>query len=351
MYLPRKLYEMYNRKQWPSVPSSRKTEGVKNPWVKPLQISKQVITIRTWNVRSMNLGKLEIVKKESDRTKTDIMGISELRWTGKGHLQSGDKTLYYSGHEDSRKNGVAFLCNQRIAQCVMGYNAINDRLMSIRIQGKPLNVTIIQVYAPTSAATEEEIEQFYGRLEDEIERTPKSDVLYVVGDFNAKVGCKKEAGTIGMWGLGGRNERGQRLLDFCKERNLSAANTMFDQPKQRLYTWTSPNQKYRNQIDYILCMNRWCSSVMNVKTLPGTDCGSDHELLVPNVRLKLRKREKVKVEAKFDTNAILYEYTIAVENRFAMLDASDMDVNEKWAKLKEIITTEAVKHVPKQKIA
>ena len=134
---------MYNRKKWSSVPSSRKTEGAKNPWVKPLQICKQAMTIGTWNVRSMNLGKLEIVKKESDRTKTDIMGISELRWTGKGHLQSEDKMLYYSGHEDSRKNGVAFSCNKRIAQSVTGYNVINDRLMSIRIQGKPLNVTII----------------------------------------------------------------------------------------------------------------------------------------------------------------------------------------------------------------
>ena len=90
---------------------------------------------------------------------------------------------------------------------------------------------------------------------------------------------------------------------------------------------------------------------MNVKTLPGADCGSDHKLLVAKVRVKLRKREKVKVEAKFDTNAIPYEYTIAVENRFAMLNASDMDVNEEWAKSKEIITTKAVKHVPKQKRA
>ena len=173
----------------------------------------------------------------------------------------------------------------------------------------------------------------------------------MVGDFNAKVGCKKEAGTIAMWDLGGRNESGQRLIDFCKERNLSAANAMFDQPKRRLYTWTSPNQKYRNQIDYILCRNRWRSSVIKVKIIPGADCGSDHELIVAKVRVKLRKREKVKVEAKFDTNAIPYEYTIAVENWFAMLDASDMDVNEEWAKLKEIITTEAVKHVPKQKRA
>ena len=101
------------------------------------------MTIGTWNVRSMNLGKPEIVKKESDRTKTDIVGISELRWTGEGHLQPGEKTLHYSGHEDSPNNGVAFLCNKMIAQCFMGYNAINDRLLSIRIQGKPLNATII----------------------------------------------------------------------------------------------------------------------------------------------------------------------------------------------------------------
>ncbi|CAF3805374.1 unnamed protein product [Rotaria socialis] len=108
--------------------------------------------IRTWNVRSMNQGKLEIVKSEMDRMKIDILGISELKWTGNGHFTSGNYEVYYSGSQNTRKNGVAMVLNKKLINSVIGYYPKNDRMISIRLQGKPTNVTIIQIYAPTNSS-------------------------------------------------------------------------------------------------------------------------------------------------------------------------------------------------------
>ena len=116
-----------------------------------------------------------------------------------------------------------------------------------------------------------------------IELTPKKDVLFIIGDWNAKVGSQETPGVTGKFGLGIQNEAGQRLIiEFCQENAVVIANTLFQQHKRRLYTWTSPDAKRRNQIGYILCSQRWRSSIQSAKTMPGADCGSDHELLIAN---------------------------------------------------------------------
>ena len=149
-------------------------------------------------------------------------------------------------------------------------------------QGKPFNVTVIQVYAPTSNAEEAEVEQFYEDLQDLLELTPQKDVLFIIGDWNAKVGSQEITGVTGKFGLGVQNKAGQRLIEFCQENTLVIANTLFQQHKRRLYTWTSPDAQHRNQIDYILCSQRWRRSTQSAKTRPGADCGSDHNSLLPN---------------------------------------------------------------------
>ena len=111
-------------------------------------------------------------------------------------------------------------------------------MISVRFQGKPFNITVIQVYAPTSNAEEAEVERFY---QDLLELTPKKDVLFIIGDRNAKVGSQETPGVTGKFGLGIRNEAGQRLIEFCQEHALVIANTLFQQHKRRLYTWTSPD--------------------------------------------------------------------------------------------------------------
>ena len=136
----------------------------------------------------------------------------------------------------------------------------NDRMISVRFQGKPFNITVIQAYAPTSHTEEAEAEWFYEALQDLLELTPKKDVLSIIGDWNAKVGSQETPGVTGKFGLRMRNEAGQRLIEFCQENALVIANTLFQQHKRRLYAWTSPGGRHRNQIDYILCSQRWRSS-------------------------------------------------------------------------------------------
>ena len=163
-------------------------------------------------------------------------------------------------------------------------------MISVSLQSKPFNITVIQVYAPTSNAEEAELEQFCEDLRDLLELTPKKDVLFIIGDWNANVRSQETPGVTGKLGLGMWTEAGQRLIEFCRENALVIANTLFQQHRRKLYTWTSPDgQQHRNQIDHILCSQRWRNSIQSRKTRPGADCGSDHELLIAKFRLKLKK--------------------------------------------------------------
>ena len=130
---------------------------------------------------------------------------------------------------------------------------------------KPFNITVIQVHAPTSNAEEVEVEWFYEDLQDLLELTCKKDVLFIIGDWNAKVGCQEIPGVTGKFGLGVQNEARKRLTEFFQENTLVIANTLFQQHKRRLYTWTSLDGQYQNQTDYILCSRRWRSSIQSAK--------------------------------------------------------------------------------------
>ena len=135
----------------------------------------------------MNQDKLEVVEQEMARVNVDILGISELKWTGMGELNSDDQYIYYCGQESLRRNGVAIMVNKRVQNAVLGCNLKNDRMISFRFQGKPFNITVIQVYAPTSNAEEVEV------------------VLFIIGDWNAKVGSQETTGGTGKFGLGIQN--------------------------------------------------------------------------------------------------------------------------------------------------
>ena len=138
-------------------------------------------------------------------------------------------------------------------------------MISVHFQGKPFNITVIQVYSATSNAEEAEVEWFYEDLQDLLELTPIKDVLFITGDWKAKAGSQETPGVTGKFGLGIRNEAGQRLIEFCQENALLIANNT------RLYTCTSPDSQHQNQIDYILCSQRWKSSIQSTETRPGAD--------------------------------------------------------------------------------
>ena len=193
-----------------------------------------------------------------------------------GEFNSDDHYIYYCRQECLRRNGVAIIVNKRVQNAVLGCNLKNNRKTSVHFQGKPFNITVIQVYDPTSNAEEAEVERFHKDLQDLLELTPKKHVLFIMGGWNAKVGSEDIPGLTGKFGLGVQNEAGQRLTEFCQENALVRANTLFHQHKRILYTWTSLDGQYQNQIDSILCSERWRNSIQSAKTRPGADYGSDH---------------------------------------------------------------------------
>ena len=160
-------------------------------------------------------------------------------------FNSYDHYIYYCRQESLRRNGVTIMVNKRVLNVVLGCNLKNDRMISVRLKGKPFNITVIQVYAPTSKAEEAEVEQFYEDLQDLLEHTPQKDVLFIIGDWNAKVGSQETPGVTGKFGLGMRNEAGQRLIEFCQENTLLIANTFFPTTQEKpLHTditrWSTP---------------------------------------------------------------------------------------------------------------
>ena len=208
----------------------------------------------------MNQGKVEVVKQEMARVNINILGISELTWTEMGEFNSEDHYTYSCKQDSLRRNGLALIVNKRVQNEVLGCSLKNYSMISVS-KANHSNITVIQVYAPTTNAKEAEVERFYEDLQDLLKLTPKKDVLFIIGDYNAKVGSQEKPGITGKFGLGAQDKARQRLTEFCQENTLVIANTYFLKYKRQLYIWTSPDGQYQNQIDYILCSQRWRSSI------------------------------------------------------------------------------------------
>ncbi|CAF4049065.1 unnamed protein product [Rotaria sp. Silwood2] len=215
-----------------------------------LKLMKDTFTVGTWNVRTLwATGKLELLRNEMKRYSYDVIGISEVRWTGKGETTNGD--FIWCGNDNTHNKGVGMLLSTRARKALMSYNPINPRLITARFKATPFNITIINVYAPTSDATENDIEAFYSNLEDAIGKTPKKDILILTGDWNAKVGNDNTGweAVMGRYGYGTRNERGEHLLEFATLHNLFICNTRFQQKPIRKWTWESPDDDHALQIE------------------------------------------------------------------------------------------------------
>ena len=154
----------------------------------------------------MNQGKSEAVKQEMTRVNIDILGISKLKWTGMGEFNSDDYYIYYYGQRSLRRNGIVLIVNRTVQNAVLECNLKNDRMISVHFQGKPFNITVIQVYATTTNAGDEWL---YEDLQELLELTPKKDVLFLIGDWNAKVGSQEILGIIWPYV---QNEQANRVL-------------------------------------------------------------------------------------------------------------------------------------------
>ena len=321
--------------------------------------NRRVIKVGTWNVRTMSQdGKFEEVEKEMKRMKLNILGLSEVRWTGAGKVDGDGLSFYYSGGEKLER-GVGIMVSKPVAGCVMGYWAVSDRVIVVKIKGHPFNVNIIQVYAPTQESTEEEVDEFYDQVAEAQNQCKSQDITLVLGDFNAKVGKDRYEDVVGPFGLGERNFRGERLISWCDASNLVLTNTWFKKHPRLLWTWKSPGGRNKNQIDYITINKRFRNAVRDVRTYPGADCYSDHVPVVADIVLKLkkvirRKREDRREIKQLITNEQLKEaYRIEVENRYEALNSEEPlegeeEMDREWRYLGAALTETAREMVPKQ---
>ena len=174
----------------------------------------------------------------------DTLRISELKWTGMGEFNSDDHYIYYRGQESLRRNGVALIVNKRVQNEVLKCNHKNHRMISVRFQGKPFNITVIQVYIPTSNAEEVEVGWFYEDLQDFLELTPKKDVLFIIGDWNVKVGSQEIPGVTGKFSLEIQNETGQRLIVLPRECTGNSKHPLLTTHEKTLHMditrWSTP---------------------------------------------------------------------------------------------------------------
>jgi hypothetical protein len=182
---------------------------------------KNTLTVGTWNVQTLwAAGKLELLRNEMKRFKYDIIGISEVRWTGKGETPNGD--FIWSGEENTYTRGVGLLLGTQARKALIGYNPISSRIITASFDAAPFKLTVIHVYAPTSLSSEEDIETFYSDIDEALSKTDRKDIIILTGDWNAKVGIdnKDWKSVMGRYGYGDRNERGERLLEFATVHNI-----------------------------------------------------------------------------------------------------------------------------------
>jgi len=206
-----------------------------NPQEKTVLLtSKKTIGIGTWNVRTLYQdGNLEILIKQMEKFQWEIFGVSETHWTDSGEFSKEGFKILCSGNDTVHRKGVAFILSKLAQKALLGYNPISPRLISSRFKTQNGAMTILQVYAPNTADSEEDVDQFYDLLQSTINKTHKGDILFVMGDFNAKVGTDSEqsGNVIGKHGYGQMNQRGEKLLNFCAVNDLYITNTMFKQKK------------------------------------------------------------------------------------------------------------------------
>jgi len=248
-------------------------------YVRQVTLDRHPATVRirkplrmgTWNVRTMlQKGKLENLKQEMERMNLNILGLSEVRWKGAGCITSDNYIILYSGGDQHQK-GVGMILDQETSKTTKSFCTVNDRVLIVKLKGTPFDIGIVQVYAPTADKDDAEIEEFYENIEKAMKQLKSQDIRIIMGDLNSKVAKGKDETTVGPFGIGVRNERGERLTEWCKEQKLAVMNTWFENHPRRCWTWKSPGDRTRNQIDYILIQERFRNSITSCKSMPGAD--------------------------------------------------------------------------------
>ena len=305
--------------------------------------------VYTYNVRTLSEDhKLESLVEELENISWDIVGLSEVRREQEKlvELQGSHHLFYYRGKENGKSSGVGFLINREIAGNIVKCDSVSDRVAWIVIRlSKRYTLKIIQIYAPTSQSSDEEIESFYDDISQVMDQE-KTKYTLLIGDFNAKVG-KNMAGEscIGKFGVGERNDRGELLVNFAEKYNMRVMNTFFQKRVGRKWTWRSPNGTTKNEIDFILADES--NSVSNVTVINRVNVGSDHRMVGCtakfNYRIERNKlifKKKVSLEM-IKENKIAFE--IEIKNRFQSLSKNEDSIEALNSNLVNVIREAAEK--------
>uniref|UniRef100_A0A336M488 CSON002588 protein n=1 Tax=Culicoides sonorensis TaxID=179676 RepID=A0A336M488_CULSO len=308
----------------------------------------------TWNVKTLyQAGKLAQAGRIMERYGLNFMGMSEVRWNQCGQMvTTNGHLMLWSGmpnENDVHQYGVGLLINRSIRQSVMDYRFISERIMLVRFRGTARNITVVQCYAPTEDADNEIKEAFYDVLNSTLASVPKRDLLILMGDFNAKVGSDNDAieHVIGKHGVGEMNENGELLVECCGLNSLKIGGTMFPHKKCHKVSWVSPDSRTENQIDHICVSAKWSNTLLDVRNKRGADIGSDHHLIigdlrlsvktVPNRKTNLRKKYEI---AKLKSDAHRSAFSTTLREKLANTnEQNEHNIQQSWERFKEAVTT------------
>ena len=312
---------------------------------------KKELYLCTYNPQSisdLNQEDLDTMLIELQNMKWDVIGLSGSQIkNNKIETVTGGHYLFNSGNEVSRSNGVGFLVHKSIVQYITDYKRVSDRLATLTLQNKDNKIVIIQTYLPTSQHPDEEVDQLYDEIQKYIDATPTRDLLFLMGDFNAKVGQLNTTypSNVGIHTIGENNERGVKLAKFCSANNLYITNTHFK--KRKLHTWNHPNGRNKNQIDFIITRKQHLKNILDSEAL-NTPSISDHRLVRTKVDLNIYwKTTKPKRSQKFDINELITnhskadEFKLKLNNRFAVLTTEEPTNNVE--EIENQITTTVLK--------
>ena len=255
--------------------------------------------IATWNVRGLNQHfKLEMLLKEMEKLKINILGLSETHWTTDTPetFEISSCTFIHSCNQQNvKRRGVGMILDAETSKALLDYKLISERLMCITLNTPQGPLSIFQTYAPDSTYQDETYYEFYDLFDDHINKLPVNHKYMIMGDFNAKVGEKPGdiwPGNAGKFGLGEMNDRGQYLLQFCATHNLVISNTLFRHKPIRRATWIHPNGINRNQIDFIITQQKVKSYIKDSRVYNAASIGTDHSLLMTKLNISIKQNRK-----------------------------------------------------------
>ena len=300
------------------------------------------------DIRHGQIRKTKIIDRELSRLNVDIAALQETRLSGCGSLKETNYTFFWQGltQDMPRHHGVGFAVRNRLLSATSTPVGVSERLMTMRIHVSGGYVSLVSAYAPTLQASSETKDAFYESLSDTINTVPSCEQLYLLGDFNARVGKNHDAwpNALGHFGVGNMNENGERLLDFCSANNLAITNTYFNVNFKRCVSWRHPRSGHWHQIDFILARKKFLNSCKLTRAFHSADCNTDHALIVCKVKIQVKRPPRSATHPQKKINIRMTRNPVAIANfnesfthKTHTLLSENLSIDESWRELSEII--------------